>query len=205
MVDLKSKADGILAQERRWAGAVARGLSPPPRPVSVWEVMIPILLVFNYARTRSARDVMVQNLLFTKKLALNGACEVLGRGKSRQAVLEAFEERTREVLETAESGLYSEAIRQSQLAEMELLLDHYLAVLQAEGRKAGDLIRNAYGTLERFQAFLDRLAEAESRVNRAALSTLEEKGTAERVARMESILRHVRTSWAEAVFHRHRS
>ncbi len=202
--DLKLKCDAILAQERRWAVAVARSFSQP-RPISVWEVMIPVLLIFNYARSRNARDVMVQNLLFTKRLALDGACEILDRGKTRHAVVEAFEERTRELLDTVQGGLYSQAIRDRQLAEMQLLLDHYLALLQAEGQRVEDLTRNAYGTLERYQAFLGKLEEAEGEVNRAALSTLEQPAATERVTRMESVLRHVRTSWAEAVFKEDRS
>ena len=66
------KHRSILDQERAWAAAVARTLTKP-RPISAWEVMIPVLLVFTHMHSKGRREVTIQNLTFTKKLALDAA------------------------------------------------------------------------------------------------------------------------------------
>ena len=70
MMNIEAKYKTILSQERSWAISVARS-GIKPRSLSVWEVLIPVLLVFLYAKSRTEREVMVQNLLFTKDQALN--------------------------------------------------------------------------------------------------------------------------------------
>ena len=66
---LKKKADLILSREQRMARAIALK-AIRPKPFSVWEVMIPVIFIMGYMKAKADREVFTQNILFTKKLAL---------------------------------------------------------------------------------------------------------------------------------------
>ena len=198
-MDLETKFRTILAQERSWATSVARNWTKP-RPISVWEVLIPVLLVFLYAKSRTDREVMVQNLLFTKEQALRAALETLEEGTGPDESMAPFFEKTQPLLDAGEA-VYSEEIRQAQLEEIRLLRAHYLDLLRAEGKDYDTLVRNAYGAREQYEAFLARLESAESAVNRAALETLGPRGDPSQVGRMEETYDRLRAASAERIFH----
>lgn len=198
-MDIKTKFKAILAQERSWAASVAREWIKP-RPISVWEVLIPVLLVFLYAKSRTDREVMVQNLLFTKEQALRAALDSVEQGTGPDEAVAPFLEKTQAVLD-AGADFYSEEIRREQLKEIRLLRDHYFELLQAEGGDFDTLVRNVYAARADYEAFLARLGEAEKAVNRAALETLGPRGDSAQVARMEETYERLRASSAERIFH----
>ena len=197
-MDLKAKFRAILKQERAWAFSVARSWTKP-RPISVWEVLIPVLLVFLYAKSRTDREVLVQNLLFTKEQALRAALDSLERGAGPDESMAPFFERTRSLLD-AGSDIYSEEIQRAQVEEIRLLREHYLALLRAEGDDFDALVRNTYPTRDAYERFLARLGSAEAAVNRAALETLGPRGDEGQVARMEETYERLRAAAAERIF-----
>jgi hypothetical protein len=203
---LQGKYKAILTQERSWAASVAR-IVIKPRPISVWEVMIPVLLVFSFAKTKSEKEVIIQNLLFTKELALKAALDMAKNGRNREEAMSDIEEKTRQLIETVEGGLYSEEIRQKQLKEIHLLIDHYCRLLQVEGQDYAvegqdyaTLVFNAYQARESFISFLTRLKEVEKEVNLAAMQTLQSRADPELVARMEETTDRVRMAAAQKIF-----
>jgi hypothetical protein len=197
-MDLKTKFRAVLARERSWATSVARNWIKP-RPISVWEVLIPVLLVFLYAKSRTDREVMVQNLLFTKEQALRAALDSLEEGTEPEESMAPFFAKTQPLLDAGEA-VYSEAIQRAQLEEIRLLRAHYLELLRAEGDDHDTLVRNAYASREAYEAFLARLRSAEAAVNRAALETLGPRGDSNQVARMEETYDRLRAASADRIF-----
>ena len=196
---LEGKYKAILAQERSWAASVAR-IVIKPRPISVWEVVIPVLLVFSFDNTKSEKEVIIQNLLFTKELALKAALDMAKNVRNREEAMSEIEEKTRQLIETVKDGLYSERIRQKQLKEIHFLVDHYSRLLQVEGEDYASLVLNAYQVRESFIGFLAQLKEVEKEVNLAAVQTLQSRADPELVARMEKTADHVRVATAQKIF-----
>jgi hypothetical protein len=196
---LSEKYGCILAQERAWAMATA-GSMVRPKPISVWEVLIPILLIFSYMKSKAEKEVLVQNLLFTKEQALKAALGMEKNGLSQREALLPIEDKTRELLTSVQDGIYSKEIRQCQLKEIRLLLGHYRKLLAAEGEDYSDLTRKAYPGLKAYLDFLDLLGREEREVNVAALNTLGAKGNADLVSRMEASLAELRKNFALKIF-----
>ncbi len=143
---------------------------------------------------------MVQNLLFTKEQALQAALDRVENGMGLDEAMIPVLEKTRELLESVEGGIYSESIRERQLEEIRLLAGHYCDLLETDGDAYDDLVRNAYTSREAYEAFLGRLEAAERAVNEAALETLGSKGDPGLVARMEEAYARQRASSAERIF-----
>ena len=55
---------------------MAQGLAASlirPKTLTVWEIMIPVIFILNYAKLKQSREILIQNQMFTKKMAL-GRC-----------------------------------------------------------------------------------------------------------------------------------
>lgn len=196
---LDKRYRAIHAHERSWAVSVAR-MVIKPRPISVWEFLIPVLLIFSFAKTKSEKEVIIQNLLFTKQLALEAALDMAKNGRNREEVLFSIEDKTSSLVNTVEDGIYSEEIRQKQLKEINLLIDHYGRLLNAEGENYASLVINVYQALESFTNFLAQLKALEKDVNLAAMQTLGSRADPELVAGMEETTDRVRMAAAQKIF-----
>ena len=78
------------------------------KPISVWEIMIPVIFILNFAKIKQSREVFVQNHLFTKNMALKAAFDMSKKGYARQDVMENIESQTRKTLSSVPENLYSE-------------------------------------------------------------------------------------------------
>jgi hypothetical protein len=145
-IALATKYEMILSRERSWAQAITAKVMRP-KPLTVWDVMIPIIFIMNYMDSKKRRELFAENLMFTKKLALEAARDLLGKGQSREQVSAMIEQKTSSVLASENTGIYSEEIRQSQIKEIDVLIDHYLKLLNAEGKDYSSLVINAYSRL----------------------------------------------------------
>src|SRR5210317_762625 len=96
-----------------------------PKPFSVWEVLIPIVFILGYMRSKEQREIFAQNLMFTKKMALEAAFEMLDKDRSKETVMRRIATETESLLSSMPNGVYSDAIRQEQIREVDLLIDHY--------------------------------------------------------------------------------
>lgn len=178
MTGLKTKYKLIGDQEKAWANSLARSMKEQ-RPLSVWEVLIPFLLIFNFARSRADREVFVQNMLFTKNHALKAALAITEKRRTRVEAMAPIEKQTSDLLESVQEGIYSETIRTNQLKEIDLLIEHYCKLLQAEGEDFAALVTNAYGEKDEYLGFLNRLKNVEKEVSASALDTVGPKGSPE--------------------------
>ena len=130
--DLETKYKSIFSREQSLARSVAQAVIKS-RPISVWEVMIPILLVFSYAKSKENKEAFARNFLFTKKLALKASLDRIKKSQPKDEIMSRVEEETEKLLASVREGLYSREVRQMQLSEISLLIDHYCRLFQAEG------------------------------------------------------------------------
>lgn len=196
---LETKYEAVLSWEQSSAKAIARTVIKA-HPISVWEVMIPFILIANHMRLAKTREICAQNLLYTKKLALEAARAMMREGQSRKAVMSRIEERTSSVLASVDKGIYSEEIRRKQIEEMDLLIDHYCTLLEAEGEDYASLVMNGYRTQSNYTEFLGKLSEAEKQVTLAASKTLGTQTDPEKLSRMEESTERVRMAEVERIF-----
>jgi plasmid maintenance system killer protein len=196
---LDTKYENILAQENTVAKAVARSVIGV-NSVTVWDVLIPIVFVFNVLKFKRAREIFALNFLFTKKLALQGAFDMIKTSQSREDALTQIRNRTSEILASDKKGIYSIKIRQKQMREMELLLDHYFRLLNAEGKDYVSMVKHAYRTRQNFAAFVKELEGIEKEVNRAASQTVKTASAPDIIIKMEEATARLRAAEAENIF-----
>jgi hypothetical protein len=197
--DLKKKYEMILSHESRVARSVALAVIQP-KPFSVWEVLIPIIFIFGYMKSKETREVFAQNVLFTKKMAMQAAFDMLKKGQTRESVMERVRSKTQEMIAAIPGGIYSTEIRQEQLKEIDLLVDHYCRLLNSEGDDYDSLVFNAYRTPQRLTDFFEQLQKAEESVGRAAHNTLGSNADLPTLDRMNAALRNIRLKFAEKIF-----
>ena len=197
---IDTKYNIILSEERRLAKAVARRVVKLP-DVTVWAFMIPLIFLFNFLRYKRANETFVLNFLFTKKLALDAALDIMKKGQSRQDMIARIDDKTSDILASGKGGGYSEKIRRKQMNEIDLLLDHYLKLLEAEGKNYESLVKNTYQARDTYENFLHELTRAELAVNRAAIEAVgRTETTYELISEMEKTTERVRTAQAEKIF-----
>jgi len=196
---LDTKYENILAQERALAKTVASAVIGQT-PVTVWDVLIPIVFVFNVLKFKRAREVFTLNFLFTKKLALQGAFDMVKKGQNHEDALGQIRGQTSEILASDKKGIYSNKIRQKQVREMELLLDHYSRLLNADGKDYASMVKHAYRTRQNFSAFVKELEGIEKEVNRAASQTAGTASAPDIVSRMEETAGRLRAAQMETIF-----
>lgn len=196
---LDTKYESILSRERSLARAVAIS-AVKAKPITVWEVTIPVIFFFGYMRLKSTREIFTQNFLFTKKLALEAALEMIKKGQPREEVMSRIEDKTSSLLISVKKGVYSEEIRQMQLKEIDLLINHYCRLLRAEGRDYASLVINAYKSQKDYSTFLGQLKETEKQVTRAAEQTLGTRTDHEIISRIEESTDRARMAEVEKIF-----
>jgi len=182
---------------------MARGISAvliQSKPISVWEIMIPVIFILNFAKIKQSREVFVQNHLFTKNMALKAALDMSKKGYPRQEVMESIEAQTRKTLASVPENLYSEEIRSEQVKEIELLVDHFRQLFEADGEDYAALVVGAYQTRDRYVDFFKRLKAAENNVMTAARRTLGDEADSQTAGRLEDITDRTRAAGAEKIF-----
>jgi hypothetical protein len=199
---LKKKFDVILARERQMAKSIAFQ-AIKPKPFSVWEVLIPVIFILSFMRSKEQREIFAQNLMFTKKMALEAAFEMLHKKQSKEAVLRRIASKTQDLLASVAGGVYSEAIRQKQMQEIDLLIDHYGKLMGGDGGNYVTLVASAYRTREDYEVFLDRLTSAERRVTEAARETLGNQTDDQMVARIDTASDRFRRQEVETIYSSH--
>jgi len=196
---LDTKYENILSQERSLAKTVANVVIGQ-NPVSVWDVLIPIVFLFSFLKFKRAREAFTLNFMFTKKLALEAAFDMIKKGETKEEAMARIKDKTSHILASDQKGIYSVKIRQKQMREIDLLIDHYHRLLHAEGKNYPSMVKNAYGSWKDYAAFLKQLEQAEKEVNRAAMQTLRTSSAPEIVSRMEETTDRVRTAEVERIF-----
>lgn len=163
MTDYVRQKALILDGEESFARAVALGVIVK-RPVSAYHFLLPGMFLFDFLRRSAETKRYSELFLFPRKLALEGAFDLLN-GESKKDLLSQAEESIRPWLISLK--LDSERLVRAHMAEITLLVDHYVKLLQAEEETYHGLIRQAYSTPEHYETFLTELSSAEREVDQA--------------------------------------
>lgn len=196
---LDTKYENILSQERSLAKAVAKAVIGP-NPVGAWDIVIPLVFLYNFLRFKRAREIFTLNFLFTKKLALEAAFDMIKKGESREEAIIRIKDKTSNILASDKEGIYSSKIRQKQMKEIDLLIDHYCKLLRAEDRDYASMVRSTYQTRKHYTNFLGQLIRAEKEVNRAARQAVGTTAAPAIISRMEEAVDRIRASEVEKIF-----
>jgi Fe2+ transport system protein B len=170
------------------------------KPISVWEIMIPVIFILNLVKIKQSREVFVQNHLFTKNMALKAAFDMSKRGYRKQAVMDSIEAQTQKTLSSVPESIYSDEIRREQVKEIELLVDHYSQLFEADGEDYATLVAGAYLTKDRYVDFFKQLKAAETNVMNAARRTLGDQADGQAAGRLEEITDRIRAAGVEKIF-----
>jgi hypothetical protein len=197
---LDTKCSNIYREERSVADAVAADVIGG-YTAGVWDFVMPPVLIFNLLKHRRSKEAFILNLLFTKKLALEAARDMVDIDLTREAALQKADEATGKVLETDSKGVYSDKVRQKQLREIELLINHYHRLIMSEGKTYEAMVKGAYPDRQRYLEFVRRLNQAEKEVNHTALGTVGSNDSARLfVDKMEKSVGSIRQLDADRYF-----
>lgn len=160
--DTKLKAL-ILNEEESFARAVALGVIVK-RPSSAWHFLLPGMFLFDFLRRSSETRRYSDLFLLPRRLALDGAFDLLNGEKREKVFLKSGEE-IRGWLSALK--LDSERLLRAHMSQVTLLVDHYTRLLRPEKGSYEGLIRQAYPTREHYETFLRELTAAEREVDQA--------------------------------------
>jgi hypothetical protein len=198
---LDTKYENILGQEQSLAKTVAKTVIEQP-PVTAWDILIPIVFLYNFLRFKRAREIFTLNFLFTKKLALEAAFDMIKKGEAKEAAMTRIKEKTGQVLASDQKGIYSSKIRQRQMREIDLLIDHYCKLLSAEGKDYATMVKGTYTDRKNYTAFVEQLEQLEKEVIKAATQTLGNSSAPGIASKMEETTERIRRAEIERIFGR---
>ncbi len=113
------------------------------------------------------------------------------------------EVKTKKLLDKERKGYYTEKLRRKQLQEIELLIDHYLHLLNSKGKNYAEMIRTTYETRQKYLSFLNRRQRSEQEVIQAAIATMKKGSKQERLTwfgRVEEVSKEARLQEVEQIF-----
>ena len=171
-----------------------------PKPFSVWEVLFPVFFILGFMRVKKQRELFTQNLMFTKKLAMGAALDMIENNLSKSGILTRIDSKTKTIIAKVDNGIYSEEIRQSQMDEIDLLIDHFHRLLKVDGEDYPTLIINTYKTKTDFNSFTNKLKDAEKQVISATDKTLEGKTDTITLTKIEYAINSIRQKEANEIF-----
>ncbi|PIV21996.1 MAG: hypothetical protein COS40_06340 [Deltaproteobacteria bacterium CG03_land_8_20_14_0_80_45_14] len=160
---MERKYKVILNAEESFARAVALGVYIR-RPLTAWRFLLPGMFIFDVLRRSSEIRRYSDLFLFPRKLALDGALDILN-GEDRKNILSRIEKEIRQWLTSLK--IYSERLLRGHMDEIHLLIDHFSKLLNAVGNSYYALVKNAYKTREQYEAHLHQLTAAEQEIDQA--------------------------------------
>ncbi|PIX21580.1 MAG: hypothetical protein COZ69_14045 [Deltaproteobacteria bacterium CG_4_8_14_3_um_filter_45_9] len=160
---MERKYKVILNAEESFARAVALGVYIR-RPLTAWRFLLPGMFIFDVLRRSSEIRRYSDLFLFPRKLALDGALDILN-GEDRKNILSRIEKEIRQWLTSLK--IYSERLLRGHMDEIHLLIDHFSKLLNAVGNGYYALVKNAYKTREQYEAHLHQLTAAEQEIDQA--------------------------------------
>lgn len=165
----------VWKHEVRQTDQIVRALLEHKKVDLNWKIILLPAFLYHLYRYRKDLRLTRKNLLFTKQLAFDAAKNI-HQGKDQAWESRRIEIKTKEVLDKEKKGFYSEKIRRRQLAEVELLIQHYRDLLGGKQSTYPDRIKEIYPSKGRYLAFLNTLQKSEEDVIQAATTTMR-KGT----------------------------
>jgi hypothetical protein len=171
----------IWNHEVKQANKIARSLVDASRIKLGWRILLLPNFLIQYFYYKKNLILTRKNLLFTKRMAFDAAKEIEGGG-SRATQIRLVEIKTKKLLDKERKGYYTEKLRRKQLNEIEMLIEHYLSLLNSKGKNHAEMVRAEYPSKEKYLSFLNRLQKAEQGVIQAAITSMKKASKQERIA-----------------------
>ncbi len=159
----------IREEEKKFSKRVVyiiRALKPQPW----WQLFIPFMFLLEYFdRKKDIASFTEKHMLF-KEMALSAACWTAASGdpeKSRQEMHSQLREYWMHNQQFESRDLY-ELLGQM----LDLLLEHYLQLLQTMEKDHTLMIRKAYPVRAHYQGFLDKLARLEMKIDQSFVEAM---------------------------------
>jgi hypothetical protein len=184
------------------ANKIARRLVDASRTKFGWRMLFLPYFLVHYIYYKKNLILTRKNLLFTKRMAFDASKEIVG-GESHAMQIRLIEIKTKKLLDKQKKGYYTEKLRRKQLQEIELLIDHYLDLLNSNENRYGEMIRTTYASRQKYLSFLNRLQKAEQEVIQAAITSMKRGSKQERLAwfrRVEEVSKEARGGEVEQIF-----
>ena len=162
------KVDKILAAEEAFARRVALGVLVTA-PQSVFHALIPFMFIFDFLRRGAVIRRYTGFFMFPRKLAVRAALDII-EGDKKARRLSHIEPEIETWLNTLK--LYSSGVHRKQMEIVELLVENYLKLLEADGETYHALMKTAYDNRQNYEAYLRRLASVEEELDKAIIETL---------------------------------
>ncbi len=192
----------IWNHEVNQANKIARSLVDARKIKFGWQILLLPNFLIRYIYYKKNLVLTRKNLLFTKRIAFDAAKEIAGGG-SHATQVRLVEIKTKKLLDKERKGYYTEKLRRKQLHEIELLIDHYLNLLNSKGKNHAELVKAEYPSKEKYVSFLNRLQRAEQGVIQAAITSMKKGSKQERVAwftRLTTASKEARGEEVEQIF-----
>ena len=155
----------ILSAEEQFAREVTLGAIVARQP-SAWLALIPGMFIIDYLRRGSAIRKFAKHFMFPRKLAVDAARAII-QGEDEASVRSNVEKDTGAWLSGL--SLYSEELLKAHLALLDVLIEHYSALLNAEGDSYYLLVGAAYQNRGNLQSCLENITTAENEVDRQVI------------------------------------
>lgn len=200
-----TKSRVIWVYEVKKANIIAHRLLEDNRFAAGWRLLLLPFFLPQYIGYRRRLRLTRKNLLFTKKLAL-AAAENLRLGKERTREIRQIEIKTQQILDREKKGLYTETVRQKQLAEIEILIDYYLDLLNSDQKSYAAMLKSKYPAKGNYLAYLSTLQKAEAAVIQASITTIRKGTKKERRVWFENLqnaTKEVRMAEVDEIFTNH--
>ena len=159
------KYEMIIAFERQFAREVTLGVIVQ-RPLSVWHYLLPGMFIIDFLRRTSAISRYTKYFMFPRQLSVDAARHLL-QGYDESAEKSRIAAEIEKWLNSLH--LYSTRLAKAQQYAIDVLIDHYTKLLSAEGGSHLELIEDAYGSREAYEAYVLRLTSAETDIDQAIL------------------------------------
>ncbi|WP_031385568.1 NF038143 family protein [Desulfonatronum thiodismutans] len=194
---LKAQLKAILTEEREFASRVVyyrRADTQSPW----WYNFIPFKFLVEYFGRKKETTQFSQKHLRFKETALRAAEEAVRSGNAERARQEMKGE-LREFW-MREQKLESREVYENLSAMMDLLLDHYLGLLQTREREYLLMLRRAYQNRAAYQEFLARMEQVEHAVDQGVVDALGKTWPDPYIQSKQKAIRDVRKRELEDAF-----
>lgn len=189
--ELSRRRELILAHEEEFARRLALAVIDRPR-LSVWMILIPIVFVFyfqQFHRFNAGRKSFADHYLLSRRRALD-------------AVFRGMETETPPDVDGIVAMARLPELRRATYRRLvEALVEIYADVLKGGGETYDDLVRASFRNRGEYLLSLNRLAQAETALNRelrADMDPADDVGSV--VEKMETRSRELRAADAERIF-----
>ena len=165
---IMDKYNIIMSAEQQFAREVTLGVIVT-RPLTVWHYIIPGFFIIDFLRRGSAIRQYTKHFMFPRKLAMDATVGKM-QGEGKESLSSKLDDNIRVWLESLK--LYSPDLVQAHVVLVEMLAEHYLTLLNAEGDTFYLLIEHAYQSRDKFKQFIDMITPVENEVDRLVVQQL---------------------------------